>query len=216
MSHSSIRNGASSALVFWLSFLFPLLCSFSSPSFILPKWAPNESDTAQLMATVVAGRAYLAATAMRIKKRHRLASGAPISGIMPLAVRRLGESSQSERRLELLQRASLWPKCVPRLFRTLIGQLADGPPPYSAHLNSAPTATLLGDSGVPQGTTSTWIRPRYCACFSTLHPEFSGSGQSCITGRSRVLVEVWNIKHVSLSNANSDALFADSQRFVDR
>lgn len=71
MSHSSIRNGASSALVSWLSSLFPLLCSFSSSSFILPKWAPNESDTAQLMATVVAGRAYLAATAMRIKKRHR-------------------------------------------------------------------------------------------------------------------------------------------------
>lgn len=93
MSHSSIRNGASSALVFWLSFLFPLLCSFSSPSFILPKWAPNESDTAQLMATVVAGRAYLAATAMRIKKRHRLASGAPISGIMPLAVGKAANQS---------------------------------------------------------------------------------------------------------------------------
>lgn len=32
---------------------------------------------------------------------------------------------------------------MPRLIRTLIGPPADGPP-YSAHLNSAPTATLLG------------------------------------------------------------------------
>jgi hypothetical protein len=63
----AIRNSAPAALVFSLSFLFPLLSPFSSPSFILPKWAPTESDTAQLMATVVAGRAYLAATSHTMK-----------------------------------------------------------------------------------------------------------------------------------------------------
>jgi hypothetical protein len=46
---------------------FPLLPPFSSPSFILPKWAPTKLDTAQLMATVVAGRAYLAATSHAMK-----------------------------------------------------------------------------------------------------------------------------------------------------
>jgi hypothetical protein len=58
----AIRNSAPAALVFSLSFLFPLLSPFS-----IPKWAPTESDTAQLMATVVAGRAYLAATSHTMK-----------------------------------------------------------------------------------------------------------------------------------------------------
>lgn len=65
MSHPSIRNGAPSARVLSFSHSrFFFLFFPHSPG--LPSAYPNgrldESDTAQLMATVVAGRAYLAAT----------------------------------------------------------------------------------------------------------------------------------------------------------
>lgn len=97
-----------------------------------------ESDTAQLMATVVAGRAYLAggSHALKIKKRTpggvlHLRRSQPISASPDIAAARFSAASNSH---------ADWPA----------GRW--GPP--SAHLNSAPTATLLGDSGVPQGTTS--------------------------------------------------------------
>lgn len=91
MSCSAFRNEAQ-LLLFLILISFSSSSPFSSPSFILPKWAPTELDTAQLMATVVAGRAYLAATshAMKIKKRHRRracewgARGAPFWGRQPI------------------------------------------------------------------------------------------------------------------------------------
>lgn len=187
MSRSAIRNDAQ-------LLLFPHSCFFSSSSPILQSFLyltqmgahqirHGAADGHRRSGPRLSGCHQPCHEDLKKDTGGELASGA-------LVVLHSGEDSQSELRLVLLQRASR----VNRSLCAASNSHADWPagrwPPYSAHLNSAPTATLLGDSGVPQGTTSTWIRPRYCACFSTLHPEFSGSDQSCITGRSRVLVGV--------------------------
>lgn len=111
-------------------FFFPLLPSFSSPSFILPKWAPTELNTAQLMATVVAGRAYLAATSHAMKDLKKDTGGELASGALAVlhfekaANQSLARYSCSAL-LGSIEASSL---VRARLIRTLISPPADSPP----------------------------------------------------------------------------------------